>query len=101
MIIEIAIAGVIIFGCSATGYMGVQKYINDSIANAVSAIKIVPAQAAVSVPSISLEEATELRNQIKLIDLKIEGQIKPQIEHHHAAILAVDKNMQQLIDAVK
>ena len=100
MIIEIAIAGVII-GCGGVGCISVQKYINDSIANAVNAIKIVPAQASVSVPSISPEEATELRNQIKLIDLKIEGQIKPQIEHHHAAILAVDKNMQQLIDAVK
>ncbi len=42
----------------------------------------------------------ELRSQIKMLNLKIEGQLKPQIEQHHAALRAVDSNMHTLIEAL-
>jgi hypothetical protein len=43
----------------------------------------------------------EIHDQVNLIDLKIEGQIKPQVERHHTAIRIVDENMHRLVNAVK
>ncbi len=88
--------GFIVVGCAVAGYIRVQKYIKDSIATALGS-----RPSPVNYPSISPAEAEELRNRVRLLDLKIEGQIKPQIEIHHAAIRAVDENMRNMIDAVK
>ena len=58
-------------------------------------------------PSISPEEATELRNKVELIgleiksvDLKIEGQLKPQIEKHHAGLLTLNGDIKHLYDVL-
>jgi hypothetical protein len=47
------------------------------------------------------KETKELRDQVKLLNLKIEGQIKPQVERHHTALLTIDENMRRLVDALK
>jgi hypothetical protein len=77
MIVEI-VSAVLLTSGSILGCIRIQRYVNDAITLAIRSIPPVPL-----IDSISPAEAVELRNQVKLINLKIEGQIKTQVEAHH------------------
>jgi len=90
------VAGLLLVGGGVAGCIQLQKYIKGLVTDAIK-----------SILSISPEEAADLRNQIKLVglqfdnvDMKIEKQLKPQIEKHHEGLLILNGDLKHLYDVL-